>query len=192
MEFRDVEAGASDSILISGSDCYTCWYFIKIVVTDPRKTSYRLTVQQDEPLTNDVHSLYPISTTIGPTPLYVAASRPVNRKFILDSMDHWLLEAQVAMGAVDVYVGLDPAKVGPQDYIWKASSDGGVASLAIKTTDVSFHLATYYYISIYAVSGADALIKLSLKQHRSVAFIPNNHDYTFSLTQPSWDKALLY
>ena len=107
-------------------------------------------------------------------------------------MDHWLLEAQVATGAVDVYVGLDPAKVGPQDYIWKASSDGGVASLAIKTTDVSFHLATFYYISIYAVSGADALINLSLKQHRSVAFIPNNHDYTFSLTQPSWDKALLY
>jgi len=188
LEYRDVQQGATNAIPIAGGSCYTCWYFIKVQVTDPKKAAYRITVSQDEEAAPEDPQL----VNGVPAQLYVAAGHPVKRRFILDSMDHWLLQAQVATGAVDVYVGLNSATVGPQDYLWKASSAGGVASLAIKTTDVRFHLATFYYVSVQAVSDADALINLSLKQQRSVAFIPNNHDYTFALTRTSHGGALLF
>lgn len=83
---------------------------------------------------------------------------------MLDSMDNWVLEAQVAMGAVELYIGLDPTSLGPANHVWKSSSDGGIASLRVKSTDPSFHLATYYYIIVQATSATDALINLSLKQ----------------------------
>jgi hypothetical protein len=188
LEYRDVQAGATDAIPIAGGSCYTCWYFIKVQVTDPRKAAYRIAVSRDD----EAGPEDPQLVNGVPAQLYVAAGHPVKRRFMLDSMDHWLLQAQVATGAVDVYVGLNSATVGPQDYLWKASSAGGVASLAIKTTDVRFHLATFYYVSVQAVSDADALINLSLKQQRTVAFIPNNHDYTFALTRTARGGALLF
>jgi len=68
------------------------------------------------------------------------------------------------MGGVDIYVGLNPGTIGPDDYIWKSSSGGGIASLSIKTTDVNFNMGTFYYISVKAISATDALINLTLKQ----------------------------
>ena len=67
-------------------------------------------------------------------------------------MDNFVLEAILASGEVDMYVGLDSKTVGPNNYLWNVKSVGGIASLQIKTTDANFHLATYYYVYMAANS----------------------------------------
>jgi hypothetical protein len=94
-------------------------------------------------------------------------------------MDNFILDVS-GTGAVEVYVGLDPDTVGPGSYTWKAVSRGGLAQLAIATTDRNFHMGTWYYIYLRAIE--EALVTLELKQQRSVEFIPNNHDFTYQLT----------
>ena len=98
---------------------------------------------------------------------------------MLDNMDNFFLDVS-GTGRVEVYVGLDPDNVGPNSYTWKAISRGGIAQLAIATTDQNFHMATWYYIYLRAIE--EALVTLQLKQQRSVYFIPNNHDFTYRLT----------
>jgi len=49
-----------------------------------------------------------------------------------------------------MYIGLDPNTVGPDNYLWAVKSEGGVATLAVKTTDSRFHMATYYYVMMQA------------------------------------------
>ena len=60
------------------------------------------------------------------------------------------------------------------------------------TTDVNFHMATYYNIVVQAESSADALINLSLNQQRTADFVSNNHDFTYMLTRAGYDKTLLF
>ena len=65
-----------------------------------------------------------------------------------------------------MYVGLNAATVGPgSSYVWKAvSSNLGVASIRVKTTDPNFHLGTIYYVYTKAVSVSDAIISINLRQ----------------------------
>ena len=186
--YHAVAQGGSTSIPISGDLCYNCWYFFKVQIRLPAKTSYALSVARVE---DNGDSFVQIGKG-APSQIYVAAGFFQRRKFLLESMDNWQLVAQVAMGRVDIFVGLNPGTIGPDKYIWKSSSAGGIASLSIKTTDVNFNMGTFYYISIKATSPTDALINLTLKQQRSVEFIPNNHDYTFFLTRAPYDRGLLF
>ena len=48
---------------------------------------------------------------------------------MLDSMDNFILEATCVSGEVDMYIGLNPDTVGPDDYLWNVKSEGGVATL---------------------------------------------------------------
>lgn len=91
----------------------------------------------------------------------------------------------MATGDVEVYVGSNPDTVDKGGHIWASStSTGRDIRIAVKTTDVNFHLATYYYIYIVSTSSTDSRIKLTLTQERTVDFVGNNHDYTYTLTRP--------
>ena len=114
------------------------------------------------------------------------------RKFILDSKDSFIIEATVASGSIDMYIGLDPDTVGPDNYLWKTSTVGNLAYLSVKTTDKNFHVGTYYYIYMKASQENDALINLYLKQERSVEFVPNNHDSTYGLDHGSFNDDTLF
>lgn len=91
-----------------------------------------------------------------------------------------------------MYIGLDPDTVGPDNYLWKVESEGGVATLQVKTTDAKFNMATYYYVMMQANNFDDTLLNLNLQQQRTVEFIPNNHDSTYTLTHAEFNKELLY
>lgn len=47
--------------------------------------------------------------------------------FILDSKDNFVIEATVASGDCDIYVGLDPDTVGPDNHLWSAKTEGSLA-----------------------------------------------------------------
>jgi len=51
-------------------------------------------------------------------------------------------------------------------------------------------MATYYYVKMVAVD--EALVRLQLRQQRSVEFIANNHDSQYVLKQPEASAELLY
>lgn len=91
-----------------------------------------------------------------------------------------------------MYVGLDPDTVGPDDYLWSATTEGSLATLQIKTTDKNFHSGTYYYIYLAASEENDSLLNLHLTQQRSVDFIPNNHDSTYTLDHGSFNDDLMF
>ena len=124
--------------------------------------------------------------------MYIYANLNDKKKFLLKSMDNFVLEATAVIGEVTMYVGLDQNTVGPDNYIWSKKSEGGVASLSIKTTDNNFHIATWYYVSLYANDFEDTIMNLVLEQQTSVDFIPNNHDSTYSLTHADFNDQLLY
>jgi hypothetical protein len=42
----EVTSGQSKSILISGDQCYSCWYLIRVDLTSPSQTSFRLQAQE--------------------------------------------------------------------------------------------------------------------------------------------------
>lgn len=91
-----------------------------------------------------------------------------------------------------MYVGLDQDTVGPDNYIWHASTQGNLASMSIKTTDQNFHIGVYYYVYLQASDNNDALLNLRLLQERSVEFVPNNHDSTYSLEHGSFNYDILF
>lgn len=103
-------------------------------------------------------------------------------------MDNFILEATCVSGEVEMFVGLDSDTVGPDNYLWTSKSEGGVATLSIKTTDENFHMATWYYVKLYANDFQDTLMNLNLQQSTSVDFIPNNHDSTYSLTHADFNE----
>jgi hypothetical protein len=103
---------------ITGSQCYTCWYFIKIKVNDPYAANYRITISQVD---ENLSGLFREIRTDNPVQVYIASSYFDRRKFLLSSMDNFAVEAFIANGQIDMYIGLDPATVGPDNYIWKGT-----------------------------------------------------------------------
>jgi hypothetical protein len=51
-------------------------------------------------------------------------------------------------------------------------------------------MATYYYVRLVAAD--EALVRLQLRQQRSVQFLANNHDSQYQLRQPEASAELLY
>lgn len=190
LEYREINTiyNETNSIInIAGDQCFGCWFFIRIVVVDPSATTYQLTVSENS------ESGGPAAIKAGNfQQIYILSNLFQQRKFLLDSMDNFILEATCVSGAVDMFIGLDPDSLGPDNYLWKVKSQGGVATLSIKTTDANFHMATYYYVTMQANSFQDTLLNLNLQQQRSVEFIPNNHDSTYSLTHGEFNDQILY
>jgi hypothetical protein len=92
-----------------------------------------------------------------------------------------------------MYVGLDPATVGPNNYVWKGTQKSSlVNSIQVKTTDSNFHYGTMYYVYIKATSASDAVISLVLTQQLSTSFLTNNHDSIFLQTSAYYNKAMLF
>jgi len=95
---------------------------------------------------------------------YIIRDQYIKKKFLLDSMDSFVLEATVAAGQVEVYVGFDSVSVyEKENQLWSAKSDKGIVSLKVQTTDKNFRMATWYYVLIKCISRRDALINLSIK-----------------------------
>jgi len=42
----DIQEGNYQTISLNGRDCFTCWYFIRVVVSTGNATSFRLTVSE--------------------------------------------------------------------------------------------------------------------------------------------------
>lgn len=87
--YHSVAQSGSTSIPIKGSLCYNCWYFFKVQITQPVKTSYTLSVARVE---DNGDSFVQIGKGT-PTQIYVAAGFSQRRKFLLESMDNWQLVA---------------------------------------------------------------------------------------------------
>ena len=106
---------------IKGNQCYQCWYFILIEVSNPNDANYRLllsTVLEVNPQGSKLPEIFldvPIQT-------YIPSGYFDVRKFKLESMENWVLEVLVANGAVEIYVSLDLQTLGPKKYIWTTSS----------------------------------------------------------------------
>jgi hypothetical protein len=47
-EFKQVGQGETHQFNIVGSECYTCWYFIRVDVEVPDNADYTLTINQPE------------------------------------------------------------------------------------------------------------------------------------------------
>jgi len=62
-------------------------------------------------------------------------------------------------------VGLDPTTIALAKpvFIWRAVSVGGIATISVRTTDINFNMATFYYIYTKATSSNDAIISITLK-----------------------------
>jgi len=175
---------------IVGSECYTCWYFIKVRVNDSQNANFRITVSRvDENLSGQFREM----RTGTPVRVYIASGYYDRRKFLLSSMDNFVLLAYIANGDVDMYVGLDPATVGPNSYVWKATKvSPGLRQITVKTTDANFHMGTMYYVYTQAISSSDAIVSIGLSQEKSVNYVTNNHDSLFTQTTAYYNEASLF
>ena len=174
--YQDVQEDTVAEIPIRGDSCDNCWYFINIDIQNPNKTVYQLLITREEDFAGNQFREMRLGSTFQE---YIASKQFIRKKFILDSMDNFVLEATVASGQVQMFVGTDPNTVGeegdPNTY-WNMTSDKGIVQLKVKTTDKNFRMATWYYVKIVSISRRDALININLKQTRKVEFVPNNHD----------------
>jgi hypothetical protein len=175
----NVSAGKYRQINVDGSNCFACWHFVRVDVLGGNATRYAFSVAErgSGAQFDDL--------ALGRTTQVTLRGGPVTRRFLLDSMDDWVLSAVVATGGAEIFVGFDPDTVDKGGHAWSGSTAAGRdIRIAVKTTDSQFHLATYYYVYIKQTSSRDARIKLSLTQERSVDFLGNNHDYTYTLKHP--------
>ena len=119
LEWVEVQQGETQTISVTASDCYGCWYFLRVEVPGLVKSSYRLTVSQTA---SSSGSFVHIAANDDPVDFpVVAGERDGQAKFMPDSMANVLLEVS-GTGAVSVYVGLDAETVGEDDYLWSARS----------------------------------------------------------------------
>ena len=175
----NVTAGGFRVVTIDAGDCYSCWYFIRIDIADTVPTRYQFSIAERSDSGGRFELLKVGETT------QVNVRAVWQGKFVLDASDSWVLSAVVASGDAEVFIGLNPDTVDKGGHIWSGSTASGRAiRIAVKTTDSNFHTGTYYFIHIRQTSAASTVIKLALSQERSVGFIGNNHDYTYSLRHP--------
>ena len=189
--YDNLTAGTNKQFGIVGLECYSCWYFIKVKATTlPMAIHYRLTASQvDENISGSFKEMV-VDT---PVQVYILSGRSEKKKFLLDSMDNFILEALIANGQVEIFVGLNPFTItGEEDYVWRTVSNGGIAQIQVRTTDRNFHLGTVYYVYIKAISAIDSIISLNLQQQRSIEFVPNNRDYTFTQSKAYFNNAILF
>ena len=69
-QFTEVEESRDGQISIKGSDCYSCWYFISIIIEHPYNANYILTVtQNDESISGQYREMRPDQ----PASMYITA-----------------------------------------------------------------------------------------------------------------------
>lgn len=91
----------------------------------------------------------------------------VQRKFILNKKDPFIVEAIPSSGKLNMFIGLAPGA--SQKAIWKATgSSSSSARIAVKTSDAQFHVGAYYYI-IFSSAEGKVDFKYSINQQRTVA-----------------------
>lgn len=168
--------GAIKKFFIPGRNCYQCWYFIKVVVGNQLDANYRLILNKEDDPSDQIWR--ELSTT-SPTSVYIASGYFDKRRFMLPSTNSFMIEFLLAIGDVEVYIGLNPSTLSSTNYIWKGTTRNGVATITVKSTDANFHMATHYYVYTKAVSGSDAIVSITLSQQKLVYFLANNHDSTF-------------
>jgi len=154
-----VQSGGSGSIRVTGNDCYSCWYFVRVTVTTPSQAKYRLSVTHTSAAGAD---LTDIGTNIPTKQFELPRGRYAKGRFMLDSPDNFIFLANTA-GEVEVYVGLDADRVSAREgtYLWSTVSRAGIAQLAISTSDRNFHMGTWYYFYVYARE--ESLLHLEVK-----------------------------
>jgi hypothetical protein len=79
---------------------------------------------------------------------------------MLESMDSFVVEALIANGQVEIFIGLDPTKVTENEYLWKVENVGGIATISVAQTDKNFHMATFYYIYTRALGSSNAIFSI--------------------------------
>jgi len=164
-------------IRVNGSSCYSCWYFIRIDLKNTVASRYEFNVAD----VVDNSGAFFDMTVNQDQKLTVRGNSWQRTKFVLDSMDNWVLRTVVATGDLQVFIGLNPDTVDKGGHVWSASTaTGRDVRISVKTTDADFHLATYYYVYLSSTSGQDAEIQLELIQDRTVNYLGSNFDYTFS------------
>lgn len=177
-----MEQGSFQQLDVVGAQCYTCWYFVTVKVPDPTSAKYTLSITKKDENDSGAFSEIRVDET---SDLFINAGGAQRRKFLLASMENFVLEALVATGQLRVSVGLDPATVGqgvPGADLWSAANVAGQAgpsppvTVAVKTTDKNFHMATFYYVYLYCSDGIDAIVSLTLRQAKKPEFITHNHD----------------
>jgi hypothetical protein len=94
--------------------------------------------------------------------VYIPVNTPDKRKFLLENMESFSIDTIVSTGSIDVYIGLDPATIGPGNYLWKMSNSVGIKTISVKSTDKNFHMATNYYIKTFA-NTEDSIFSITLK-----------------------------
>jgi hypothetical protein len=114
----NVSQGKFKVLTINGSNCYSCWYFIRINVNATKQARYEFSIAESMDSSGQFLTMELGKTT----QVDVRANFLQRRKFILDSMDNWLLDAVVATGDVEVYIGLHPETVDKGGHIWSGST----------------------------------------------------------------------
>lgn len=180
-----VDQYSEESILITASECYSCWYIIRVDLHSPEETEYR--VQAAEYFNID-NAWVPL--TLGQRQEQFIRGRDTKRgRFSLDNMENWSLEAEVSSGDVTIYVGLNEDDLydladgdDPNKYLWSTSGSAGeTAVIRVRQTDPDFHLGAVYFIFMVSSSPANVIVNLELKQALVVNYLGNNNDYTYSL-----------
>ena len=94
-------------------------------------------------------------------------------KFILSSKESFALEVKLAMGQVQVNIGLDPDQIDAQP-LWSLSQSTGTGFLEVATDDPKFHMGTHYYISVTQTSeDGGAIGSIKLTQVHKIQFMAN-------------------
>jgi hypothetical protein len=83
----NVSQGKYRIIEVNGSNCYSCWYFIRIDIKDTVATRYEFSIAQAV----DSSGQY-VDFDVGrQSTITVRGLSFQKRKFVLDSMDNWVL-----------------------------------------------------------------------------------------------------
>lgn len=161
----DVQENTYKTITIKGSACYSCWYFVRVTFDNPNITTYKISVSEGL----DDGGQFGLINTKNTDEVYINGYLDSKKKFILDSMENWSLEASLSQGQVTMYIGLDPQKLQllkdeekVENFLWKSVAVDGVAKINVRETDPNFHLGTYYFVYIKSNSAENAIVRLTL------------------------------
>jgi len=129
-----------------------------------------------------------------PQSFRILGSTNERRKFILDSKNSFFFEVEDSAGSTSIYIGLDPNTVGPDNYIWKAdmNEETNLAKVAIKPTDINFHIDTWYYVYMKPDDIIDSFVTVRMSQARTFEFLPHNFDANFNFAHSSFNHEILF
>jgi hypothetical protein len=130
---------------------------------------------------------------------FIIGNSMARARFTLDSMESWVLNADISAGDVTIYVGLDPDDLNElsggldsSKFLWMMTGNSlENARLKVRGTDPHFHLGATYFIYILSTSSTNAVVNLELTQLRVVHFLHNSNDYAYDLKHPLFNFLIL-